>query len=134
MNKYLLMFICQGFNLKLSKEDWMKEKTVVTKLFICETCGHEYTSRCEAENCESVPVTHSENLPNIGDKVRITYGDGAGKLGEVERIFIEPVLGDGRSPEKYAHTPGLIANIVDSWGTRVLMYDWWEAIGDDRKV
>ena len=92
----------------------------VTTTYVCEKCRKSFDSRMAAARCESVPITQDRGV-KVGDIVRITYGQGAGARGLVERIS---VLDSEYAPVKgYTHTIALSVKCIDSYGNRFLLHD-----------
>jgi len=90
----------------------------------CEVCGFKYNDEKSALHCEQMPVDHDRGV-KVGDLVRITSGDGSGSLARVTRVGVhDPHWG----PARYAHTVYLLADVVDSWGSRQLSFDSYEVV------
>jgi hypothetical protein len=95
----------------------------ITK-YKCEICGRTYGEKDRAEKCEATPIQHSKGV-KVGDVVRITRGEGAGSFGKVTGIHIQEV---GWGPSIYDHSVALVADVIDSWGTRLLTFDSYEVV------
>lgn len=98
-------------------------KTEQTIFYVCEICGNKYEERAAAVHCESIGGPLMDKGAKIGDRVKILRGDGAGMIGEIDRIF---VFSPGWGPACYSHTRGLNAKIIGSFGHRQLCYDDYE--------
>lgn len=98
----------------------MKESTK----YQCEICGRIYDEKDRAEKCEAMPIKNDKGV-DVGDFVLITRGDGAGGLGKVKSTHVQEV---GWGPVAYDHSVALVADVVDSWGTRLLTFDSYEVV------
>lgn len=93
-------------------------------VFICEICGEEFDRESSCAECESRPLIKDFGV-KIGDVVKITAGEGEGKLAKVKRILTHPLRWGGH---KYWHTVSLDADVIGSWGTRLLTWDNYELV------
>ncbi len=59
----------------------------------------------------------------VGDTVIITQGDGEGSKAIVESIHIYDKEWGHYAWDRYWHTVGLTAKVVDGWGHRSLTFD-----------
>jgi hypothetical protein len=101
-------------------------KTTQVERYQCEICETWYESKQEAAKCESRPVSQDKGV-KVGDIVLITQGDGAGETGKVKRIFVYSKDWGHYAWDRYWHTVALDADIINSWGTRQLSFDSYEA-------
>lgn len=102
----------------------MREKTV--KYYICEKCDAEYERPAQAIACEAKPITHDYGV-TVDDVVVITSGQGKGKQAKVTKVFyIQP----GWGPSIYDHSVALSADVIDSWGSRMLTFDSYQVLED----
>ena len=97
-------------------------KTETSTKYICEICGAKYNSSAEAIQCESIPVKHDKGV-KVGDKVRITAGDGIGLLCTVENVC---VYSPGWGPPIYDHAVYMVGKVEGSWGHRQLSHNSYE--------
>lgn len=103
-------------------------KTVTLILYQCEICKQAYETEIEAKRCESVPITQDKGV-KVGDKVRILYGDGAGKILLVENLHIVNRSYGHNYYERYWHTVALSGEILDErGGNRYLTWDQYEVL------
>ena len=100
-------------------------KTVELKRYQCEICGAQYANEAEAKRCESVPRREDKGV-KPGDLVRVLSGDGAGRLATVTSVFVYDKDWGHYAAERYWHTVGVTAKIVDDWGSRQLTFDAYE--------
>jgi hypothetical protein len=97
-------------------------KTIIATRYVCEVCGAAYDTPTGAQACEQRPVRFDSGV-QVGDRVRIVSGDGAGQIAVVtKRVVITPTWGD-RYAERYAHTRALEAQLVDRGLCRFLTFD-----------
>ena len=90
----------------------------------CEICGGVYPTVEAALGCEALPVVHDRGV-KVGDTVLVTKGEGAGlKLRVTDTFVYEP----GWGPERYDHSVGLKGDLIDSWGSRQLTFESYEAV------
>jgi hypothetical protein len=90
----------------------------------CEVCGRVYDDKEDAARCETKPVQNDKGV-KVGDVVRITRGSGAGHLAKVTAITVHE---RGWGPAIYDHSVALIADVIDSWGSRLLAFDSYEVV------
>lgn len=102
----------------------MKKCTITT--YQCEVCGKDFSDPGEAAACEARPVTHDRGV-SVGDIVRVTTGDGSGQCARVTGLF---VISPGWGPSRYDHSRAIVADMVDSWGSRMLTFDSYEVLGE----
>lgn len=77
----------------------MKTRTV----YICDICGEEYNVEEKATACEKIPVPST--LFKVGDKVRVTTGQGRGEIVEIiEWNYIKPSFYGERLAHKILYT------------------------------
>lgn len=99
----------------------MSEPVHITH-YRCRTCRHVFTSQSSADACEGKPVTYDRGV-KVGDKVRITDGDGKGSTATVECIHIIDREWGHYAWERYWHTVALTAKVDNSYGHRMLTFD-----------
>ena len=92
--------------------------------YICEVCGANYNTADEANKCEAIPVKHDRGV-KVGDKVRITAGDGIGLLCTVENVRVHS---PGWGPSTHDHAVYLIGKVEGSWGHRQLSHNSYEVL------
>ena len=92
--------------------------------YICEVCGASYNTADEANKCEAIPVKHDRGV-KVGDKVRITSGDGIGMLCTVENVRVHS---PGWGPSTHDHAVYLIGKVDGSWGHRQLSHNSYEVL------
>ena len=90
----------------------------------CEVCGRVYDDKEDAARCETKPVQNNKGV-KVGDVVRITRGSGAGQLAKVTAITVHE---RGWGPAIYDHSVALLADGIDSWGSRLLTFDSYEVV------
>jgi hypothetical protein len=95
----------------------------ITK-YICEVCEARHDTAEGASKCESIPVKHDKGV-KVGDKVRITAGDGIGLLCTVENVRVHS---PGWGPSTHDHAVYLIGKVDGSWGHRQLSHNSYEVI------
>lgn len=93
--------------------------------FECSICHTKYPTLKEAENCESRPVSQDRGV-KVGDLVRVTMGDGKGQLAKVTKTFVYSKDWGHYAWERYWHTVGITADLIESWGSRQLAFDSYE--------
>lgn len=99
-------------------------KTIHTTWYLCDVCGRKYDTPHEAEKCESIPVREDKGV-KVGDIIRITAGEGRGRMACVTDVKVhEP----GWGPPAYDHTVFVLADVIDSWGSRQLSFDSYEVV------
>lgn len=101
-------------------------ETITKTFYKCSTCGHQYSTEEEALSCESKAVSQDKGV-RVGDKIKITAGQGTGELATVKSILTFDKYWGHYAWERYWHTIGLTANL-DSWGSRLLTYDSYEPL------
>jgi len=90
----------------------------------CEVCDRIYRDKEDAVRCEAKPVQNDKGV-KVGDVVRITRGSGAGQLAKVTAITVHE---RGWGLAIYDHSVALIADVIDSWGSRLLTFDSYEVV------
>jgi hypothetical protein len=90
----------------------------------CEVCGRVYDDKEDAARCETKPVQNDKGV-KVGDGVLITRGDGAGKFAKVTAITVQE---RGWGPANYDHSVALVADVIGSWGSRLLTFDSYEVV------
>jgi hypothetical protein len=98
-------------------------KTKTTTVYVCEKCQDEFCSGDVALECERVPVTQDKGAV-IGDIVLITGGEGLGQRAKVSRWG---VLSKSHG-KRYHHTIFINADLFETWGSRMLLFDQYEVI------
>ncbi len=102
-------------------------KVIPVTQYQCETCKTIYHHECEALRCESRAVSQDRGV-KIGDRVRITGGDGKGNLCEVESVSIINMGWGHHFADRYWHTIAVSGKVIDSWGSRFLTHDDYEVL------
>lgn len=102
-------------------------KEIKISKFKCEICGIVSPSKASAELCESRPISQDKGV-KVGDIILITTGEGAGKKGKVEEVFIYDKDWGHVAWERYWHTVGVQAKIIDGFGSRQLKFDDYEVV------
>lgn len=98
----------------------MKTKT----LYICDICDQQYDNEQDALKCESTPLKDDKGV-EIGDVVLITGGEGKGHHAKVSRLIaLKPTWYN----ERYHHSIALTAEVIDSWGSRLLTFNDYEVL------
>jgi len=97
-------------------------KTFQIQQYQCEICGYHYGTAEAAQTCESKPVSEDKGV-KIGDVVLVTNGDGQGMKAQVESRFIINMEWGHYAWERYWHTVGITAKVLDSGGYRQLTFD-----------
>ena len=99
-------------------------KVIQTTKYQCEICEQQYFDEKSAKHCEMMPVQHDKGV-KVGDVVRITQGDDTGSLAKVTDVKVhEP----GWGPAIYAHSVFVLADLIDSWGSRQLSFNSYEVV------
>ncbi len=93
----------------------------------CEICEHVYGTEEAALECESRPISGDKGV-KVGDRVRITQGEGVRRFGTVVRRWIYDMNWGHYAAKRYWHTVGLSADLDGSWGTRQLTMDDYELV------
>lgn len=93
----------------------------------CSTCHHVFGSESAALACESRPVSHNRGV-RVGDRVRITAGDGAGSTAIVETVYVIDREWGHYAWERYWHTVALTAKVEGGYGHRMLTFDSYEVM------
>jgi hypothetical protein len=101
--------------------------TKVEQTFQCELCQTVYRTEAEAKRCESVPV-HEDKGAKVGDIVRVLTGEGKGELAKVTRRTVIDKDWGHYAAKRYWHTVAVDANLINSWGSRFLTFDAYEAV------
>lgn len=99
-------------------------KVVATTKYECEQCRKQYNTEEAAHDCEALPILDNKGA-KVGDFVLITKGEGTGLKAKVTGVYITQ---PGWGPNRYNHSVYLTADVVDSWGSRQLGFDSYEAI------
>lgn len=102
-------------------------KTITRKFYKCSICDEEYSTKKEALSCESKPISQDKGV-KVGDTILITGGEGARKQAKVTRKYIIDKYWGHHVWKRYWHTVALNADIIDSWGSRMLTFDHYEVI------
>lgn len=92
--------------------------------FKCKVCGESFGTNEEKLECERTPITHDD--AEIGDIVIIKQGDGIGAKALVKRKWVTEKSWGHYAWKRYWHTISLEADIVGSYGTRLLTFDSYE--------
>ena len=100
---------------------------IVTTSYQCDKCKATFSTEKEALACEKRPITQDKRV-KAGDKVIITSGDGAGQLAMVTRTYVITKDWGHYAWERYWHTVGVEADIIDSWGSRGLTFDSYKTL------
>jgi hypothetical protein len=94
---------------------------------VCDLCGASYYTKEAAEECESVPVREDKGV-SVGDIVLVTKGDGQGQEAQVKRtLVLDKDWGHYRA-NYYHHTVAVEADLIGSWGTRLLTCDNYDRL------
>lgn len=93
--------------------------------FTCEICEESYGTAEKALDCETKPVTGDKGA-KVGNIVKITAGEGTGKLATVWKIGVHSKGWGHYQWERYWHTVFVVANLVDDTGSRTLSFDDYE--------
>jgi len=96
-----------------------------TTQYACPVCGCQYETNSEAMDCASHPISENRGV-GIGDVVRITRGDGRGEFAKVIRVGILSKYYGHYQWEKLWHTIYVEADLIESFGTRMLSFDNYE--------
>ena len=92
--------------------------------YVCEICGQSYDTADAASQCESIPIKHDKGV-KVGDKVRITAGEGTGMLCTVETVAVHS---PGWGPSIYDHAVFVTGKVDNSWGHRQLSHNSYEVL------
>lgn len=95
----------------------------------CEVCGQTYEESAAAEKCESKAVSKNRGV-KVGDRVKIINGDSSGSFAKVTRIGIFDYEWGNSCADRYHHTIYLIADVIGSFGTRMLPFDSYEVVNN----
>lgn len=98
-------------------------KTIVTTTYQCEVCNMQHRTCEAAARCESLGRLMDKGV-RVGDRVRVLTGEGRGQIGFCESVF---VFTADYHPD-YAHTVGITAKMIESWGHRQLQHDAYEPV------
>jgi DNA-directed RNA polymerase subunit RPC12/RpoP len=101
-------------------------ETITKTFYKCSTCKQQYGTEKEALDCESKAVSQDKGI-KVGDKIKITSGEGAGQTATVKSVFVFDKYWGHYAWERYWHTVGLTADL-DSWGSRQLTFDAYEPL------
>jgi len=85
----------------------------------CGVCNQSYVNIMEATRCEAEPVKYDRHV-KAGDRVLITSGESQGEFAIVTSIYIAKQEWAGI---RFWHSVVVIADIENSWGTRILAFD-----------
>lgn len=102
-------------------------ETIQVTRYKCSTCGKVYDNKTGATSCESAPVSQDKGA-KVGDRVRVTLGDGAGGLAIVESVYVIDREWGHYAWKRYWHTVALTAKLVDDVGSRMLTFDSYELV------
>jgi hypothetical protein len=102
-------------------------KAVPTTRYQCEICRCIYDLPAEAEECESRPVSQDKGV-KVGDRVRITRGEGAGHLCEITSVYVLDRAWGHHAWDRYWHTVCVSGRVVDWYGSRMLTFDSYEVL------
>lgn len=100
----------------------------VTK-YTCEICGSSYFSPEKAELCESRELSGDKGA-KVGDIVLITRGDGAGSKAKITEISVCSREYGHYAWERYWHTVCVVADLIDDFGSRSLLFDDYEMLSN----
>jgi hypothetical protein len=100
-------------------------KAINITRYQCGVCGATYDTEQQAAACEGRPVSQDKGV-KVGDKVRVTAGDGTGQLATVESISIIDRGWGHYAWERYWHTVALTAKL--RLGHRFLTFDSYEPV------
>lgn len=98
--------------------------TYVKITYHCAVCRAGYSSHEAAQSCESRGVLMDRGV-KVGDIILVTCGEGAGHRARVTDLRVYTA---DWGPKRYAHTRGLTAELIDSWGSRQLTFDQYEVV------
>jgi hypothetical protein len=94
----------------------------------CELCKALYTSKDQAIECESKPVSHDKGV-KVGDLVIVTAGEGAGATAKVTEVFVIDKDWGHYYREQYHHTVAIAAELTTyPYGSRYLPYDHYKPL------
>lgn len=85
--------------------------------YLCSVCNATYPTPEAAQACELRPVTHDRGAI-VGSTVRILRGDGTGEFATVTSRWVDPER----------HEALISADLIHTWGTRVLGCDDYELV------
>lgn len=102
-------------------------KTKITTQYVCECCGDVYLTEDAARTCEKKPISKGKGV-SVGDIVLVTGGEGAGERAKVTSVSVAGRSFGHYQWERYWHTIVLNADLVDSFGSRVLTFDQYETL------
>ena len=97
-------------------------KTIQSIEYVCEKCQTHYANWGAALLCENRTVTQDKGV-KVGDLVIVTNGDGNGERARVASIGVCSKDYGKRVSQKYWHTVYVFAHFVDSYGSRMLLFD-----------
>jgi len=101
-------------------------KLIKLEKYKCEICHTLYDTEKESLECESKPITKNKRDIKVGDIVTILNGDGTGSKAKVTKTFVIDKSWGYYRAGSYWHTIGINANIIGSWGSRMLTFDDYE--------
>ncbi len=102
-------------------------KEIIVTTYQCEKCLTQYKNEKEALQCEAEPITQDKGV-KVGDIVIITQGDGTGSKAKVTKTWIIDRDWGHYAWEKYWHTVAISADIIGSYGSRMLTFDSYKPI------
>lgn len=106
----------------------MNDVDVITvQKFRCAKCRTVYDTQANAERCASRPISQDRGV-KVGDVVRITRGDGTGLLAKVDHVMVFNQAWGRYAWDRYWHTVGLSAKLIDHPGSRTLTFDHYEVL------
>jgi hypothetical protein len=92
------------------------------KSYECSVCNTKFETAKERDFCQSKnSISHKTTL-NIGDKVKVRTGDGAGEFATISKKVIFDCQWGHVLWKRYWHTEGLIVDFGGGYG-RMLTYD-----------
>ena len=100
-------------------------RTSQKTLYHCEICDDTYATAKEALACEKKSIEQDRGA-KAGDVVIITRGQSTGKKATVTKRWIYNKGWGHYAWERYWHTVGICAEIVDSPYSRQLTFDDYE--------
>lgn len=101
------------------------KKVISDPRYLCEICGYSYSTEEQALVCEARGRLMDKGA-KVGDRVRITRGAGTGCEAIVTNILVYDPSWGHYAADRYAHTVGLIADVIGLPGCRQLTFDDYE--------
>jgi len=101
-------------------------KEITRKYYACEICRQLYDCKEEALECESKPISQDKGI-KVGDKVRITQGEGKGQVAIVTDIYVTDKEWGHYARERYWHTIKLCAKLSNGC-SRILTFDSYQCL------